>query len=270
MIRACLVVFLVLVVGRGVSLAGGLRDFDDSWPIDSLTARMLLATPETGRISGHGLQVMAGQGRLFEMPELSQRFLAMKGNITGKTMAIKIAAQWERTGSGLFVADHLEGRVLLGQSPSWGIAAHWMRQTLGANPEDASLQWALLWELGLGFGDFKGRMHLEWPLKISADELGGRRRNNLLNLTLSNNEFAAALVVDRHDDGSPKAGFHLLLALDRGLGLEFRADPSTGSLGPGLTLVRGGLMLRTSHVIHPHLGVTHRLMLVVSKASGGV
>jgi len=269
--RAGLVVpFLALMFSQSFSLAGGLREFVDSWPIDSQTARRVLDLSEKTDLSGLGFQVMAGQGRLFEMPELNQRFLSIEGDITRKILALRLAVLWERTGSELFVEDHLGGRILAGESPSWGIAAAWKRQIIGNLPQKSLLEWDLLWELGFGLGEIKGRLNLRWPLKVSQEQPGGRRRRNLLNITMVKKELAGALVVDRHDDGTPRAGFHLLLVLDRGIGLEFRADPATGSLGPGLSLVRGGFLLRTSHVIHPHLGVTHRLLLVVGQAGGGV
>ena len=266
---SCLIIMVLLVLDQGVGSAGGLRNFSDSWPIASSTARRLLQNSIELGSSPRGLMVMVGQGRLFEMAELNQSFLAFEGKVSPRTFTLQLDGQWERVGSGLFVEDHLETRILLGESPSWGISTQWFAQTLGGCSEETTLEFRLLWEMDFSFREIRGRFHFEWPLKKSAYSSGATRRQNVLNFTITTDEFAAALVVDRRIDGTPKPGFHILLALEHGVGLEFRADPSTGSLGPGLSVVRGGLMLRTSHVVHPHLGVTHRLLLVVGKFGDG-
>ena len=265
----CLLIMVLLVLDQGVASAGGLRNFSDSWPIASSTARRLLLDSIKLRPVPRGLMVMAGHGRLFEMAELNQSFLAFEGKISPRTIPMHLSGQWERLGSGLFVEDHLEFRILLGESPSWGISTHWFAQRLGDNDEEPILEFRLLWQMAFSFREIRGRFHLEWPLKQNADSPGASGRRNVFKLTMATDELAAALVVDRREDGTPKPGFHILLAVEHGVGLEFRADPATGSLGPGLSVVRGGLMFRTSHVVHPHLGVTHRLLLVVGKFGDG-
>ncbi len=263
-----LMVLLALFGGDG--FAGGMRNFADSWPIGATTARRLLLKPTQVAGNGHGFLVKAGQGRLFEMSDLEQRFLAFEGRLSGEKIIMEGGALWERTGSDLFKEDQWDCWVLFGENPSWGMAAHHWHQTLGGVSEPPLLEGGLLWELVFQWGEINGRFHLEWPLGVASQILGGRRRRNLLNLTLANKVLAASLVLDRQDDGTPRPGFHFLLALDQGIGVEFRVDPSTGSLGPGLAFARRKLMVRTSHIIHPHLGVTHRLMLVMGQSGGGV
>lgn len=265
------VLIMVLMVGCwGEGSAGGLRNFQDSWLIEASTARALFDQRQTPEIIQRGLMVMAGQGRLFEMPELNQRFLALEGRISPGGFGLKVAGQWEKTGTGLFVEDHLVGRFLLGRNSLWGLSFDWSRQTLGGMPDDAVLELGILWEVVCHYNGSRARLFLDWPLNPPSQSLGNSHRRNLAKISFVNRNTAAAIVLDRQPDGTPKAGLHLLLSLDYGVGFEFRADPATGSLGPGLTLVRGNLMLRTSHVIHPHLGVTHRWLLVVGKCSGGV
>ncbi len=253
----------------GIGLAGGLRDFGDSWPIKSSTTRRLLMDKEMSSSAQHGLFVSIGQGRLFEMPDLNQRFLALEGSYSSGTFALRFAGQWEQTGSEIFVEDRLAGLFLMGKNPSWGVVTRWFRQTLGGRREESNLEFGALWEMGFHLGKTSGRILLEWPLKRAEKSPGLGRRRTISNITIATSDLAAAFVIDRNDDGTPNIGFHLLLAVGSGVGLELRADSATGSLGPGLSLVRGSLMLRTSHVIHPHLGVTHRLLLVVGKIGGG-
>jgi hypothetical protein len=46
---------------------------------------------------------------------------------------------------------------------------------------------------------------------------------------------------------------------DTALGL--RADPATGILGLTLVWLGAGVMIRTSHLAHPDLGLTHRFQV---------
>jgi len=258
-------VLFMTVFCRGEGFAGGVHDFPDAWPIDADTARSLLSGQETPRFSQRGFLVMIGQGRLFEMPELNQRFISLGGNLPTGAIPIHLSGQWEQTGSDLFMEDSVAGRLLLGRNQTWGVSGRWLRQTLGGLIGDSNTHLGLLWGMKFQAGEIRGRFQVNWPLTRWSGSAGDGRRENILNLTMVTSHLAGAVVVDRHDDGTPRPGFHLLLTVDGGVGLEFRADPATGSLGPGLSLIHGRLMLRTSHLIHPHLGVTHRLMLVVGK-----
>lgn len=259
------ILVILMVLGLKMGYAGGVRDFADSWPIDGAFAREFL----TGE-NKPALLVMVGQGRLFEMPELGQTFLGFRGELSGAAFSLGGGAHWQRTGSGLFGEDLLEGELVHGERPSLGLAATYWQQTLGGRREKSFFEMDLLWGWRFHSREISGQLDVKWPLAKTTQVLGGRRRRTLLKFTLWHQALAAAMVLDRHEDGSPHFGFHLLLAVDRGVGLECRADAATGSVGPGLSFVRGWLMLRTSHVIHPQLGVTHRLMLVMGKPGGGV
>lgn len=264
------IIFILLLQGSVESFAGGLRDFHDSWLISSSTTRVLLDQREKPEAGGHGFMLMLGQGRLFDMPELNQQFLAMEGRFSSGVFLLRMAGLWERTGTQLFVEDHLGGKICLGNSPSWGLSANWSRQTLGGMEEDPVLELGLLWEVRFHLGDFNGSFELDWPLNTEGESPGDGRRRNIGKFSLASPNFATAIVIDRQASGVPKPGLHFLVPLDAGVGLELRADPATGSLGPGLSLVRGKLMMRTSHVVHPHLGITHRWLLVVGKSGGGL
>jgi len=212
---------------------------------------------------------MAGQGRLFEISELEQSYLAIESQFLWGVLPIRIMAQWEKTGSGIFVANRMGGGILLGKKPAWGFSAQTRRQILAGQPEVPVWDAGLIGEIPFNWGSLTGEFHFKWPLKTGTSAGYGTRRQNIGLLILKHGDLAAAVVVDRHFDGTPRAGFQVVAALDRGVGLELRVDPSTGSIGPGITLARGALMARTSHLMHPHLGVTHRLMLVVGEINGG-
>ena len=258
----------VVLCFKGACFAGGLHDFLDSWPIDSGTTRRILLENHKSSIFHRGFLAQAGQGRLFEMPELDQRFVALAGDLPFGFMKMYLAGDWGRLGSRLFVEDRISGHLFFGGNQTWGVSARWRRQTLGDQSEEPTIHFGLLWETKFKVQEVHGRFSVVWPLNSWAANPGDGRRETIFNLTLVESNLALAMVVDRHAEGHPLLGIHLLLPFDGGVGLEFRADPSTGGLGPGLSFVRGSLMVRSSHLIHPHLGVTHRLMLVVGRFGG--
>ena len=51
------------------------------------------------------------------------------------------------------------------------------------------------------------------------------------------------------------------MALGGAAALAMRWDGASASLGPGCALRLGPLLLRTSHLTHPALGLTHRFEL---------
>lgn len=258
-----------IVLGSGAAFAGGVRNFSGSWPINNQIARLLLQ-PEFGQpVKPPAVMVSVGQGRLFDMPELGQTFLAVRGSMKLGGIPLEAGGLWEKTGSALFVEDRLRGDFLWGRSPSFGLSVEYLQQNLGGQIREARPDFNLLWAVSFGYNSLKGRLHLQWPIDGSAKALGERGRQDLLNLVIHSAGLAAALVIDRQPNGTPQMGFHFLLTLHSGIGLELRIDGPTGSLGPGLTITRGALMVRTSHVVHPHLGITHRLILVMGKFSGG-
>jgi hypothetical protein len=70
-----------------------------------------------------------------------------------------------------------------------------------------------------------------------------------------------ALQVDQKGDGAPVLSLEILGRLSHRVGLGWRVDPDTGSLGGTFTARLGGLWWQTSHLVHPALGVTHRFQL---------
>ncbi len=273
LVLGCLVVAAGMELGWSVepATAGGLLNIEDSWLVSSsLTHRLLAGTdPSFGR-SGEILGTV-GQGRLFAMSELDQRSVALEGVVYRWGKKFSWAGSWQRTGKDLFLEDRSSARILLGQRPALGVAGRRIKQILAQRAEDATQEVFLVLQVPLKWRTVHGVVQVQWPGYSSPHHSGNPahgRRTEALKATIVHSDHAIALVIDRLANGRPNFGFQMIMALATGVGLEFRVDSPTGSLGPGLSITRGGLMLRTSHVVHPKLGVTHRFALVFGRFGG--
>jgi hypothetical protein len=254
---------MATVMGAGPCGAAGFRDFLDSWVVSTAEARALLGDRCAAQKEQGGFWGMAGQGRLFEMPDLDQKFLGGGGEFNLLDVRIRMTGHWEQTGSALFVEHRMGWKLLLGRNPAIGVGGHWRQLKLGSRTETKIPGGDLLWEIPFGFdGGICGRVQIQWPIRAPQFSTPGVERRNLLTASVACSDLVTALVVDRLPGGVPNLGMQLLWALGSRVGLECRVDFATDSLGPGLAIVRGGLLLRTSHIVHPRLGVTHRMMLV--------
>jgi len=76
---------------------------------------------------------------------------------------------------------------------------------------------------------------------------------------------ALALRLDVAADGRPVFGWEALAGLGGSLGVAWRADRASGAMGGGLIWRSARLRLRTSHLAHPDLGLTHRIEIGVGR-----
>ena len=81
--------------------------------------------------------------------------------------------------------------------------------------------------------------------------------------------LALAIAIDQAAGGGPLLSLEAAAALAPRLGVGLRADPGTGSCGPVTWWRAGPLLVRTSHVVHPDLGATHRMLLAVGRWNRG-
>ncbi len=266
--------FLVILVGIefgatvNQATAGGLLNIEDSWLLPSSLTRGLL----TGNNHSSGPRSeflgMVGQGRLFSMSELEQRSVSLEGVIFPWQKKISWAGSWQRTGRDLFVEDRLTAQVVWGNRPALGIGFRRIKLTLAQKEQTPAQDYFFILKAPWKWGAVTGMVQLQWPgysSSINSGNGGYGRRTEALKAIFVHSDHAIAVVVDSLGNGKPNLGFQMLMTLTTGMGLEFRVDSPTGSLGPGLSIVRGGLMVRTSHLVHPQLGITHRIALVVGR-----
>ena len=253
--------FGALTVGSaGGAAADGLRRLDAAWLVPSRLASTVVGVgpPEVAA----GVWVRAGQARLYGLPELPVRRLA--AGLAGSGGRWAVEGGWETTGSRLLRDDRLDGRLGWGRRLRWGLRTRWRRLRPGPGSPLTDRSWDLEVGLSTTAGALGGvEAGLQWPLWRTAEAHRPAEPVTLLRLAVAGRGRAVALALDVGADGRPTAGWEVLCALGRGAGLAWRVDQASGAMGTGLTWRRGRLRVRTSHLTHPELGLTHRFELTL-------
>ncbi len=258
---------LLIFAGVGQGFAAGMRDFVDSWLVPSAAVRELLLRDSQVGIVSKNFWGSMGQGRLFELQELEQKYVGLGLAVPLYGTRLDLSGCWEQTGTDLLVENRLEFRFLLGKSTAWGLSGTWFRRTLGHEPQSPLRNASLLWQVPFSWAGNKGHLSLQWPVKVGGNPLWNQQKMGCFKATLRTKTLAITLALDRSAFGEPSPGFQIFWAVGERVGLEWRVDVATGSLGPGLNFLRGPVLVRTSHVVHPQLGLTHRIMVVVGSPS---
>jgi len=247
--------------------AAGIRDFDDGWcggprwPFEPPAAR--------GRA---GLWAACGLARLHGLADLPLRRLAAGG----RAAAWSGALSWQRLGGELWCEDQVDLRVdrdawgAAGSSlglaaairPWCGLSLRWRRPSYAASATAASLEAAP--RAGLVRGRFAGAVQAVPFVLQRGPEAAGPRP--WLSASWHDEGWNAAVDLQRDDRGavSWRAGAELRLGTVFGWGLI--ADGESGAAGLTTAWRRGRLLVRTSHLAHPALGMTHRWDLVARPA----
>ena len=247
-----------LVVGASPAAADGLRRLDAAWLIPAAH----LHTAVTGRAAsdGGGIWLRAGQARLFGLAELPSRLVAIGGAAAGGSWDTE--GSWETTGSGDFRDDRMVARVARGRRLHVGVHGAWRRLQPGPGPVGQTQ--ALSLDVGAdgcasAVGDW--RVRLRWPLASAGDRWLAPETGNRLWCAVAAPGRALAVTVDVAPDGRPAVGWEALCGIGGSWGLSWRVDRASAATGCGLAWCRGRLRLRTSHLAHPELGITHRVEL---------
>jgi len=251
---------LALVIMHTAPLvnAAGVRDLADGWLATPRELGQVLY-PATPVSDEHRWRWRAdlGTGRLYGMPELPLRAAGLTGLWCRRSVTWQLAGSWQITGGDLFRTD--SWLVVLGRSGKWRSGLRLLRErTLlagGEGPRHA--------ETDLVLGRAWGAMTADLYVPVDAPPPpGGRRLRPVARIAVVGAGGTVVLECDR------RGGDELLLGLELGMGLGaalvlLRYDGASGSMGPGLALTIHGLLLRTSHLLHPALGISHRVQMVV-------
>ncbi|MCP4292845.1 MAG: hypothetical protein GY780_13555 [bacterium] len=257
--------FLMIPVS---AMSSGLKDFNDSWLIPPNLVHDLMSPANQNDHSNDFYLWSAGQGRLFEMHELKQQFLSFETQLTTHGIPWAFIFAWQKTGLGDFVENRFQADVFWGQNAQWGMGTTHSIQELGKRQEPTKKNYFALFRYPYNGTGFSCYLELRWPVFSSSENVNFTERTNFLKGVFEGEDFAFATVVDRNGDGVPQIGFQLFFVLSDGVGLAMRTDLATGSLGPQLSLSKGLLLLRTSHLVHPQLGITHRLEFSLGRFGG--
>ena len=269
-----LVMILLWVSGPSVGLGEGLRDFADGWLLSPRDMECILASSGkpglvTGGVdhkpkhgSGWGLWVGAGQGHLFSMKDLPLKSLEFGIVQRGGPWPWSLAFSWERLGESLMVEETGILRLRLGGNPQLGVRLRGRNWLVTGERVATSLETGLEGRVSFPMGSlFRGDVAI-WIHPGNLPEWHGRAgRQTLAEFKLFHPGWGLALRMDQRGDGVPVLSMAILGRLTPRLGLGFRADPETGSLGGTLVARLGGFWFHTSHLVHPALGITHRFHL---------
>ena len=268
---AGLVLSLVLTLTLGsAARSSGLREIQDSWLLDA----GLWSGPghwramDLPRPGFHPARfwLAAGQGRLFSLPELRQTNLAGCYRFQVAWLPLAVEGNWSDLGSEIYREVNFTGACLLGHGPLFGLILDHSRQTIFEAPDLTWNSYGLLLEhhfLLPGYVNI--RLRAELPLGPDQPVKYQPFRRRWLKMAVWHQDWGLGIMVDKRPNGSPVPGFEVMwLGLDD-LGVSLRIDPAAQTLGPGLVFNWATFQLRTSHLVHPYLGQTHRLGLVLRK-----
>lgn len=271
MTRARLLSVLALAAfWAGVSAApaagGGCRDFSDGWVIPPERLEVVLA-PIGSAGTGRDAWICAGQARLYGMPELPLRALAAGWRDAGWAAAVS----WQRLGGALLREDRLRCRLLrlaggrAGRTgdTAVGLTAGWDALRLEGGTSERRAALAL--EVRL-VGPGGTRVAGSLPLSPPPSWYGGTGLRRWWSLAGGGDGGAWAVALDRDGRGAPIVEAEAALRVASGAALGLRWEPATGSLGLTTAWLWRGSRLRSSHLAHPELGVTHRWSVTLGRA----
>ncbi len=239
----------------GTARGDALRRIDAAWLMPPGLAAVAVAA-EAAPPAG-GAWVRAGQMRLFGLPDLPARGLA-----AGWRGALAVEAGWESVGLGAFRDGRGFARAEAGARWRCGVQATWHR--LQPGPGRALDQRAFDATFGSAFalgGNGFCDLRIWLPLARSGPAVLAAEPDRRFRVAVAGRRCAVALALDTGAEGRPRGSWEVLCGLGGGLGVGWRADGASGALGGELVWQRGALRLRTSHLLHPDLGFTHRFEL---------
>jgi hypothetical protein len=244
---------LLLLGLAAPAAAGGLRDLADAWLIPGADLRALLVADVAAGVAprDRGWSLAVTQGRLFELAELPQLGVAVgrRGGMLGWRL------RWERLGGRLYQEDQARLELLVGDRWRAGAEVGLDRLALADDPPSLrpAVDLRLVGEPGRGL-----RLELWWPVTDAPPWYGHEGLRRWLRIAGAGEGWAWAAVVDRRVSGAPTWQAEVMLRLAPAAALGLRCEPWSQAAGFCSAWRLGGLILRTSHLLHPDLGVTHR------------
>jgi hypothetical protein len=245
--------------------AAGLRDLGDGWLLGAGSCAAFLSPAGGGGTTPEpGAWVLAGSTRLHGMSDLPLHGLAAAWR-SGKRPALPVVTVgWEVLAAPLWREESRRIAATWGWNRRLGVAGMQRVVRSGGAEFPARRRTVVRAVVLLGatwrHDGTRLDARLELPLQDPGPWSTRPARTRLLLVEASRPGLAAALAVDQRADGTPVVGCAVWVGAG-GWACGWRTDPATGALGPVLAGRRGGLLVRTSHLVHPHLGATHRLQV---------
>jgi len=150
--------------------------------------------------------------------------------------------------------------VVLGQEAR--ITLGWVRRSLRVGGQALEASSGL--RVGLGGSIPVGGRHLDLGLTTNWAIAGTgpwARAHPLARVHLLESPFSVLVEGRMPATGTPAISLEGALAMGPNLVLGCRYDGATGTVGPIVWVRRGLLIVTSSHLVHPILGVTNRVMI---------
>jgi hypothetical protein len=247
------ILLLICLAAAAPVSAAGTRDLNDGWLVPARCLLPLLRGESAAESPpSRGFWSWFAQGRLHGMSELP-----LQGAALGfARKRLTVSAGWENLGKDLYreVSWRLRLAFRTGRTL---VAVTGGREIRCLRGESARLAGTLVLEArhGLGSGLELSIWHGLYPVDPRAD---GRSLRRWLLLSGRGKLSAWSVALDRDGEGAPSWQAAGLLALAAGAAIGLRSEPATGTIGLTTAWRWGGWCLRSSHLVHPELGPTHR------------
>lgn len=224
-------------------------DIGQGWLVERAAVLEFLDPGVDG--SSREMRIAAGSGRLFGMPELPMRSLSL--DLVHHRRRLSLT--WNAAGQRLWREDALKMELQPCRGPGPVFDVVYDRSVCAG----CAARSVLLVAIGLRIPiNDRGAVRYVHDLPLEWQRLPKRGRRPMLSLDYSLAKWLAALGLDRDYGSSPIVGISVHYLIARNVSLGWRAEPSTSQWGGLLSVGRGKLLLRTSHLVHARLGITHR------------
>lgn len=247
---------LTVLLGNPAS-GGGVRDLADAWLLDGPRTSSLLsdsgAAPPAAR-----WWLEARQGALYGLPELPQLGLVVGGRLGRQRLEVG----WERLGADLYREDMVSALLLHGSAWRVGLRVDLAQLSLAGDPSRRNITVAACLRQPLGRS---AELAVDWPLTGLPTWYGDRGVGRWIAVNADTAAAAWTLALHRRGDGSPSWQVEALVKLAPGVAWGGRWDAASGSVGLCTAWKRASLVLRSSHLVHDDLGLTHRWSLGVTR-----
>ena len=246
--RLALGLGLACLVGATAANAGGTRDLADAWLIPTARLRTMLTDAQAPPRRWY---LTVAQGRLYELAELPQ--LGIAAGCQWSSLHGRLA--WERLGRSLYREDQARLEVLAGRTWRLGIRAGLDRLDLGGHEQRRAFSLDLRIQ-----GSLPGRLRLDvwWPLTEAPIWYGRQGLRRWLRLDGGGEAWAWATTVEVTSAGTPTVQGEAMLRLAAAGALGLRFEPWSGAAGFTMAWRLGPVLWRSSHLVHPDLGTSHR------------
>jgi len=178
---------------------------------------------------------------------------------------VVVRGSWQQLGSGLYREDTVRIGCFSNckRALNWGLRVGWDSVELGGIQHRICPY--LTTEVTLNIGH---KTRVVWSGHVSAAPFwqAERRWRRWLLLESQLASTAVAMAIERTTTEAPIFQLAMTIDLTKRSGLGLRADPAAGVFGFTTCWLQGNWLLRSSHLGHHELGITHRWSLTIGKA----